>query len=123
MTYTSALATFWWISELANRVSGGLAGDDERLGLVRARGLGRLDDLLGEPQRLLGIAADAVLGALMPRTPTRTLRNRAPGHAVARRGPVWPGSPLPQFGVPHICQRAASPTASIDRHSSYVIPV
>ena len=61
---------------------GRLAGDDQGLGLARAGLLRGLDDPLREPQRLLGIAPDAVLGA-HPITPTRTLRNRAARDAVA----------------------------------------
>ena len=100
-----------------------LARDDQRLGLARAGRLGRLDDLFREAQRLLGVAADARARPLIAITPTRTLRNRAPDTPWPT-WPVWPGSPLPQFGVPHIFHELeASPTASIDRHSSYVMPV
>ena len=60
LTNTSALATFWWISRVGEPGQRGLAADDQRLGLARAGGLGRLDDLLGEAQRVLRIAADAV---------------------------------------------------------------
>ena len=121
LTNASALATFWWISEFANRVRADSPADDQRLGLARAGRLGRVDDLLREAQRLLGVAPDPVLGA-HPITPTRTLRNRPP-ETPCPTWPVCPGSPLPQFGVPHIRQLEASPTASIDRHSSYVMPV
>ena len=100
---------------------GRFAGHDQGLGLARARPLGRVDDLLGEAKRLLGVAPDPVLGA-HPITPTRTLRNRPP-ETPWPTWPVCPGSPLPQFGVPHIRQLEASPMASIDRHSSYVMPV
>ena len=95
---------------------GGLAGHDERLGLAGARPARPRHDLLREAQRLLGIAADPVLAAHAT-TPTRTLRNRAP-ETPWPTWPDWPGSPLPQFGVPHIRHDEASPTASIDRHSS-----
>ena len=37
--------------------------------------------------------------------------------------PIWPGSPLPQFGVPSIRKLDALPTASHDRQNSYVMPV
>ena len=106
---------------MANRVSADSPAHDQRLGLARAGLLGRLDHALGQPERLLGIAPDAVLGA-HPITPTRTLRNRPP-ETPWPTCPVWPGSPLPQFGVPHIRQLDASPMASIERHSSYVMPV
>ena len=77
-----------------------LARDDQRLGLARAGLLGRLDHALGQPERLLGIAPDAVLGA-HPITPTRTLRNRPP-ETPWPTCPVWPGLALAAVrGAPH----------------------
>ena len=121
LTYTSADGDV--LVDLGVREPGqrALAADDERLRLVRAGGLCRLDHALGEPQRVVRVTADAVRRAHAT-TPTRTLRNRAPD-TPCPTWPVCPGSPLPQFGVPHIRHELASPTASIDRHSSYVMPV
>src|SRR4029079_5164924 len=99
-------------------------GAHQRLGLGRTRLRRRLDDPFAERERLGGgdprVDRRGRVGHDI--TPTRTLRNRAP-ETPWPTCPVWPGSPLPQFGVPHICQEPASPTASIDRHSSYVMPV
>ena len=116
LTYTSAEATFWWISEFANRVSAlSLPTTSASASSAPAR-LRGLDHALGEPQRVVRVTADAVRRAHAT-TPTRTFRNRAPD-TPCPTWPVWPGSPLPQFGVPHIRHELASPTASIDRHSS-----
>ena len=93
-----------------------LTGHDQRLRLRGARPFRQRGDALGEPERLGGIAADAVSLAHAI-TPTRTLRNRAP-ETPWPTWPVWPGSPLPQLGVPHMRHDEASPTASIERHSS-----
>ncbi len=103
------------------------ARDDQRLGLARAHRLGLPDDLLRDAERRLRVVADAAIAAggaqdAHATTPTRTLRNRAPD-APWPTWPAWPGSPLPQFGVLHISHDEASPTASIERHSSYVMPV
>ena len=122
LTNASALATFWWISEFANRVSARLAG---RRPAPRPR-----------PRRACSAAwmtcsARRSASSGSPPIPCSVLiPSPPPGRSgtarPTRRGPtwpVWPGSPLPQFGVPHIRQLEASPTASIDRHSSYVMPV
>ena len=93
-----------------------LAAHHERLGLGGASGLGQADDLLREPERDRRVRADPVSPAHAT-TPTRTLRNLAP-ETPWPTCPLWPGSPLPQFGVPHMRQELASPTASIERHSS-----
>ena len=53
-----------------------------------------------QAERLLRVPADAVRRAHAT-TPTRTLRNRAPDTPWPTC-PAWPGSPLPQFGVPSI---------------------
>ncbi len=94
----------------------GVAGHDERLGLAGTGRLGLPDDLLRQAERRLRVAGDRVRAAHAT-TPTRTLRNRAP-LTPWPTCPDWGGSPLPQFGVPHIRHEEASPTASIDRHSS-----
>ena len=116
LTKTSLLATFWWISLLANRVSAASPATTRASASPAPAACGLPDDLLREAERRLGVAADRVPAAHAT-TPTRTLRNRAP-ETPWPTWPAWPGSPLPQFGVPHIRHDEASPTASIDRHSS-----
>src|SRR5262245_19893092 len=101
-----------------------MPGPDQRLGLGGAGLRGRLDDPLAELERLGGggLRVDGRGRVGHAITPTRTLRNRAP-ETPWPTCPVCPGSPLPQFGVPHIFHELASPTASMERHSSYVMPV
>ena len=90
--------------DLAVREPGqrGRAARDEHLGLVRTGALAQADDLLGEAQRGLGIAARALVvrevrqGAHAT-TPTRTLRNRAPDTPW----PTWPA-----------CRRNSGPISS-----------
>ena len=94
----------------------GIARNHERLGLAGTCSLGLPDDLLRQEERCLRVSGDRVCTG-HANTPTRTLRNRAP----LTPWPTCPdcgGSPFPQFGVPHIRHEEASPTASIDRHSS-----
>ena len=91
--------------DLAVREAGqrGVLGHDQRLALGRALALGVGEHALGERQ---GVAGPVVVHRRARRphhlpTPTWTSRNRAPGTAWPTC-PVWPGSPLPQFGVPSI---------------------
>ena len=104
-------ATFWWITELANRVSASrcrsTCTDTSAPGSAVEH---PLDGLVGEP----------VCWSLMPRTPTRTLRNRA-GAAGWPVWPVWPGWPLPQFGVPQATM--SSDSMSIEDQNCGPMPV
>ncbi len=82
-------ATFWWMTELAKRVSAADDAVDADLGVgARRRCEHPLQHALGE------------IELAHARTPTRTLRKR-PGAAGWPVWPVWPGWPLPQLGVPH----------------------
>ena len=80
---------------------GGVLGHDQRLGLGDAV---VLDLRRGRPRpapvrRWLDRRSSPVLPGYHLPTPTWTSRKRAPGTACPT-WPVWPGSPLPQFGVP-----------------------
>src|SRR5262249_2872572 len=110
--------------DLAVREPGqrGVVRGHEDLGLRRARSQRPAQDILGQPERLgrriagahprAGAGAHGRRGGATGRvrcrdlphhlpTPTWTSRNRAPETAWPTWAP-WPGSPLPQFGVPSI---------------------
>ena len=94
-----------------------LAAHDERLRLRGARRLGQPDDLLREAERGGRVAADPVPPAHAT-TPTRTLRNRAPRDAVAHVAGLAGFALAAVRRAPHPPRADASPTASIERHSS-----
>src|SRR5262249_36227751 len=73
---------------------------DERLGLRRAGGGRERDGPLRNRERVDRRGLVGSRAHHLP-TPTWTSRNRAPEQAWPTCAP-WPGSPLPQFGVPSI---------------------
>ncbi len=77
-------------------------------------------DVQRSPRRI-GQAVTADLTGAQPRTPTFTFRNRAGAVPCATRA-VWPGWPLPQFGVPQTAHSSRLPTASHDDQKSTVFP-
>ena len=91
-------ATFWWIWLLAKRVSCSCLPSDERLGLGRAR--------LRRERRARGAAMAS--GSLLSRSPSPLADPDLDVRGTGRRSTpwptcaTWPGSPLPQFGVPSI---------------------
>ena len=90
LTLVMSSATFWWITELANRVSASRWRSTETSTSAPGSAAVVSVERGGGKVELGGHA----------RTPTRTLRKRA-GAAGCPVCPIWPGWPLPQLGVPH----------------------
>ena len=123
-------ATFWWITELAKRVSArrlrlidtstsaaGSAAPTSSTSCVASR----CSSLMLHSVHLRPTACRArKLADAHARTPTLTLRKRA-GAAGWPVWPVWPGWPLPQLGVPHAT--VSDESMSIDRQNCGPIPV
>ena len=104
LTATLVSATFWWISLLAKRVSAESSAMTSASASVapvaHARGQGGLGQGAARRWARSSFIASPPRAYHLP-TPTWTSRKRAPGTACPTC-PVWPGSPLPQFGVPSI---------------------
>ena len=92
-TVVVASATFWWMHELANRVSASAVWSATTS--ASAAGAGDPPDQLDDPA-----APGRAPLTLMPAPPPVRSVNRA-GAAGWPVCPIWPGWPLPQFGVPH----------------------
>jgi len=90
------------------------AGGEEGVGPVAAGGA-RLGERAVEPRERL-------VPRLHRTTPTSTFRKRA-GATPWPTCADWPGSPLPQFGVPQSRQCFSLQTASQEPQNSGVIPV